>query len=500
VRLTRLAFCCLVCGATSPAAQAGEPDLVGRADRLLADAWKSAGVTPAAPADDAEFLRRATFDLVGRIPTAAEARAFLADRSPGKRGRAIDRLLASPGYARHWAAVWRHQLLPQSETQQFADQSANFEGWLQRELAANTPYDLLARRVLDERLIGRGQVSPALQFLAVAERKPEVLAANTARVFLGLNLDCAQCHDHPFARWTRQQFWDFAAFFARPAGPRAGAPAALELPIPGSRLVGTPRLPVEGKVRWPERLEGDTGRKVLAEWIASRSNSYFARNAVNRVWAQLFGAGLVEPLDDLSEGNPASHPELLDRLAAAFADSGYDLRWLLRTLAGTRAYRLASALPEGATQAGPRLFARAPVRGLSGEQLYDSLLTAAGLPLDDADPEQAARNTLRRAFLDQFRADRPAEAQQSILQALERMNGRLTRRAAAGAAAAADSPFLDAAGKLELLFLATLSRPPAPGEAAELLPPLRRSPGEQRQALADIFWALVNSTEFSVNH
>jgi len=481
--------------ATAGLASAAPPavgDLARRIDARLAAAWKAEGVEPAPAADDATFLRRVSLDLIGRIPTPAEVDAYLRDRATDKRRLLVERLLASPGYARHWAAVWRHAILPQADTPQFANLGPAFEDWLRDELTAGTGHDRLARRLLTPAIGVPGEAT--LAFYAASEARPENLAANTARVFLGVNLDCAQCHNHPFARWTKRQFWAFAAFFAAPRDGR------LQLRLPESEAVVPARVFLDAQPAWPAALEADTGRQVLAGWVTSPDNPFFARNAVNRVWAQLFGHGLVEPLDDLSEENPPSQPEVLDALARAFVESGHDVKYLFRVLTATRAYQLGSRRPAGKPDPAPELFARMPVRGLSAEQLYDTLRLATGEPLTAVGLEAPAR----RQFLARFHADRPATAQRSVLQALELMNGPRVREALATGktlAAVADAPFLDSAGKVEALFLATLGRRPDKDEAAELVGLVdRAAEADRRKRLADVFWALLNSTEFSVNH
>jgi hypothetical protein len=469
-------------------------------DQHLAARWSAEKVRPADPADDATFVRRTYLDLIGRVPTAAEAGAFLDDPAADKRVTLVGRLVASAGYARHWATLWRREWVPQADQPQ-STLAEEAEGWVAARLRDNTPYDRLVRDLLTAPRARTSPAQPPATFLVANEYKPENLAASTTRAFLGVNLDCAQCHDHPFARWTRDQFWQTAAFFARPAA--GGQP---ELPVPNTtRLVG-PRLIVGVQAEWPAAVTPDTGRVVLAGWVTSRDNPYFARNAVNRVWAQLFGTGLVEPLDDLSGENPPSHPELLDELAQSFIDSGFDLKALTTALVLTRAYQLSSVVPPGGSTE-PRLFARAEVRGLTGEQLYDSLRTAAGLPpdRDDLDPLNAPRE--RRAFAARFRVERAAASQRSILQSLALMNGRTTTALTDPAAtptlrAVATAPFLDTRAKVEALYLAALARRPTADELAPLVRYADRggADGDAGKALADVFWALLNGSEFGTTH
>lgn len=501
-------------------AVAAPPDpvaLAARVDQHLAESWKTAGISPAPAASDATFVRRVYLDLVGRIPTVSEARGFLEDQDPNKRGKLIDHLIASGGYTRHAATFWRRVWIPQADTPQFARLTDGFEEWLAARIAENTSYDVLVQKLLVAPARGqsgrrcrgeRRDGSPAETFFAASEAKPENLAANTSRAFLGINLDCAQCHDHPFAKWTRNQFWETAAFFTMPVSATEDQPARLEAEIPGTKR--TVRAAVlTGMARdLPEELGPETGAQLFADWVTSKENPFFAKNAVNRVWAEVFGFGLVEPLDDLGGENAPSHPELLDELAQSFTDSGYDLKLLTRALMRTKAYQLSATLPTDRSEASDaRLFAHMPIRGLTGEQLHDSLRVAGGLPVerDDLDPLNALRE--RKLFSARFHTQRAATAQRSIIQSLALMNGTITATMTNSAktptlAATAGSPFLDTAGKVEALFLAALGRKPNSKEMAAMTRHVEAggSYGDSTRALADIFWALINSSEFNTNH
>lgn len=484
------------------AAEPRSQEVTETIDRWIEAGLKEAGVKAAPIADDAEFLRRVYLDLIGRIPTVAEARNFLDDSTVDRRSRVVDRLLESPEYARHFATVWRKTLLPQTDNALFTGLADGFEEWLRDELTRNTSYDRIVRAQLTTPIAAtrreRGQ--PPASFQLASELKPENLASNTARVFLGVNLECAQCHDHPFARWTKNQFWSQAAFFTAPTKGKE----TLQIAIPGTDRTAQAAFLKGTAIRWPKTLEESSGRTLLADWITARDNPYFARNAVNRLWAHLLGTGLVEPLDDLTDDNPPSHPELLDELAAAFRSSGHDLKFLLHSVVLSRTYQRTSASPDGSSDEQRRLFARAAVRTLSGEQLYDSLRTATGLP--GAAVEEGVRSE-RGVFAMRFRADRVGFAERSVPQTLTLYNGErvsewtrpdrspLLRTVAA-------SPFLDDVGRIETLYLATLGRRPTAEESRPLVEYLR-SGGPHRdrgKALADVLWALLNGTEFNTNH
>lgn len=457
--------------------------LADRIDRHFASRWEKANVSPAELADDAEFQRRVTLDLIGRIPTVAEARAFQRETAPDRRRRLIDRLLDHPGYAVRFARFWGERWLPQGDAQ-FENLKPQFHDWLRERLRENASYDRMAREVLGASRDDRRGATLRL-FLQANEFKPENLAASVSRLFLGVSLECAQCHDHPSAAWKREQFWDFAAFFA----------GGRELTDPGTRRKATPRFP-----------DGAAGPKTVADWLTDGRNPYFARNAVNVLWAAFFGTSLADSLDD---ANAISDPELLDELAQTFARHDFDLKYLIRAITLSRVYQLSSPGPADAPD--PRLFARAAVRPLSGDALYDSLLTATGLNEQALAPPSVYGQPdvpPRKAFLAFFaRGNGTAGSRRTILQALLMMNGWLTGAAVdlehgGTLASVAEAPFWSTPRKVEALYLAALGRPPRPAERDRLAAYVegggpRKDP---KHALADVFWALLNSGEFGANH
>jgi hypothetical protein len=510
----------------APATRAGARRLAARIDAFLAARWEKEGMQPADPADDATFLRRLSLDVAGRIPAVSDVRRFLADRSADKRDRAIDELLDSPTYARHFANTWLDLLAPEAA----ADFERRFllpglDAWLRKQFTENAPYDRMVRELLTlplgsdprQRQLARialfrgdGEPSP-IGFYVAKEGKPENLAASTARLFLGVRLECAQCHDHPTGRWTREQFWGQAAFFAglRPQRngdmePPTEVPDRRELPIPNTERVAQARFLDGTEPQWRFRT---SARTTLADWVTRRDNPFFARATVNRLWAHFFGTGLVEPVDDFNDANPPSHPELLDELARQFADHGFDLKFLIRALAHCKAYQLQSTRGPSAR----RLYECMAVKGLTPPQLYDSFCQATGY----RDPNGTdLRRRLshdgspRSQFLAKFgQPEKRTEAQTSIPQALALMNSRLVSEATDPdkgdlLGAVASAPFLDTRGRVETLFLATLSRPPRPEEAARLVAYVEKggAAGDPKKALSDVFWALLNSTEFLFNH
>jgi hypothetical protein len=362
--------------------------------------WQAENVTPAPAADDGEFLRRLSLDLTGAIPTAGEAREFLADESPDKRHRRLAELLASPKHAAHLASVWRELLLPKTVGE---DAYAGFENWLAMRFAANEPYD----RLVSEILLARGSVgqSPPALFFAAHNTKPQELAASSSRVFLGIQIRCAECHDHPFASWKQDDFWSLAAFFARTRGPSSegGQPrvedvADGEVTHPKTMQTAAPRLPGGEPI---DLATAEPRRAVLARWMTSPENPYFASAAVNRAWWLMFGRGLSDPVDDMGDHATPAQGAVLQLLSDDFKSSGYDLRRVFDVLARTRAYRLSSATKADADAIDPLTsYSSMPVRSLSARQVYECLLLAAGMrePLSAVDPA-AQKRSERRADL-----------------------------------------------------------------------------------------------------
>ena len=494
-------------------------------DRRLAEHWVGQGtrpgprrlglraarlpaptVEPAPPCDDAAFLRRAYLDLSGRIPDLVKARDFLENPDPAKRAKLIEQLLAQPRYGEHMANVWGVLLAPPSNDP-MRQRPFNVEQWLMKEFDDNTPYDQLVRKIL---LAQPGDPQAGF-FYQVNEFKPENLAGATTRLFLGFKLECAQCHDHPMDHWTRKQFWEFAAFYAgsQPNVP----PTGTQITIPGGAgKVVQARFP-DGTV--PNFRPGMTSPAVVVEWMTAPDNPYFARAAVNRLWEYFFGIGIVDPVDERSDKNQPSHPELLDDLARAFVAHRYDLKYLTRAIMLSQAYQRSSRMTHP-SQSDPRLFARMPVRGLSPEQLFDSLEQATRydpepVSVDPQRPYRAPRfmSPARAEFLNRFPPgqDRRTEHQTSILQALYLMNGKLVASATSldenrQLRHIADDHKSKTSRKVTQLYLIVLSRKPRPDELERLVPYVESGgpSGDSRQAVADIFWALLNSSEFALNH
>jgi hypothetical protein len=498
--------------------------LADRIDQILSASWKEKGVKPAALADDAEFLRRLYLDLAGRIPDVQEVRKFLDDKSADKRQRMVEMLLSerSALYVSHFTNVWRSLMVPQTNNQQLQGLAQGLDNWLKIQLRDNVGYDQLVRDVLTTPVsFTRGanpqqfnQPSPRV-FYQANENRPENLAAATSRLFLGVKLECAQCHDHPFAKWSRKQFWEYAAFFAGVQGQGPNPAFGQVQEKPDLREIGIPGTDKKVEARFldgkdPEWQGGGSARATLAQWMTRPDNPFFARAAVNRMWAHFFGTGIIDPVDEPSDDNPPSHPELLDVMAKQFADHKFDLKFLIRAITYSKVYQLSSKLSDE-SQDDPRTFSRMALKGLTAEQLFDSLAEATRYrETFQGNQRQFGFNTARAEFLNKFanHSDKRTEYQTSILQALSLMNGKFIEDATSversgTLAAVIDSPFFDTPEKqIETLFLSSLSRKPRPEEMVRFVKYVNSGgpTGDSKKALADVFWALLNSTEFILNH
>jgi hypothetical protein len=484
--------------------------LSARIDELIGVRQANAKIPPAPPADDAEFFRRLSLDLNGRIPSLPQLADFLDDTRSDKRRLWIDELVNGPDnaplYVQHFTHFWRRQMLAQTPAQ--ADSVvAPLEGWLRKQVKSNIPYDQLVRGLLTD--------AEAVGFFLANENMPENLASRTSRLLLGVKLECAQCHnDRSGGRWKRSQFWEYAAFFA---GLRADQGGSGLVVAPREQKAGPTRIQVGGSDTWVEARFPDGGkpdwqrdvtpRRALADWIARGDNPWFARAAVNRLWHYFFGLGLIDPVDGLgAEDNPPSHPELLDELVRQFIAHDFDLKYMIRAITGSQTYQRSSRQTHPG-QSDPRLFARAASRALTPEQLYDSLILATGYrsePVQGGESGPYPAGPSRAVFLAPFDDpnSQPVDFQASIQQALMMMNGKFTEEATSPTKSATVAELIESnrpmVRTIEDLYLVTLSRKPRPQEARRLLD--FAATGDRKQVLRDILWSLLNSTEFVLNH
>lgn len=482
--------------------------MTARVDLLLEQGLRDEGWQPAELCNDAAFLRRVMLDLTGAPPTAADVLSFLKDQSADKRSRLIDRLLSSPDCATHLAATWADWLLP---AESFADERGGRDGlhiWLRERFADNLRYDRLIADLLVS--AGPARTGPNIFFTAL-EGKPEKIAAKTARTFMGIQLDCAECHDHPFDDWSQKDFWGFAAYFAQLSVDEAMMGngnvhdvAEGEVTLPGTEEIIAPRPLVQTGY---SGIASGTRRQRLTLWLTAPENPFLARAAVNRVWSLLFGRGLIEPIDDMRDIQLASHPELLQELASYFARSGYDLRNLITVLAKTEAYQRATLHDSGNPP--QNSYAVMSAKPLTQRQLVNSL-THVARQLATGESDAVAAGLARQ--LGRLRGD-ASEAQLGIVSALVALHGeafdQASRENSSQLLLALTAPHMDSHKQVRWLFLATLGRNPTPAEQAAfsdfVSQPAISQSGTTEQAespatawQSDLLWALINSTEFAM--
>jgi hypothetical protein len=470
---------------------------------------------------DSDFIRRVYLDVIGKLPTPEEVRHFLADRDRAKRERLIDTLLTRPEFADWWALKWADRL---GCNQRFVGKigAHAYHEWIRQAMLANMPEDELARVIITAR--GGNYSHPPAGFYRRL-RDPQVRAEEVAQLFLGVRIGCARCHNHPGERWTQDDYYGLAAFFARVRyrdGPFFVQIYDKEETVYEARS-GDLVHPRTGLTVSPRFLGGDTPelganqdrREVLARWLTAPDNPFFARNAVNRIWYHLFGRGIVEPVDDFRGTNPPSNEELLDALAADFVRHGFDRKYLIRTIVSSRTYQLSSLSTAGNAD-DSRYISHARVRLLQAEQLLDAIATATGAAAKfPGFPVGVSAVSLpdgeyKHPFLEAF--GRPAramvcecerDADTNLGQALHLVGGRTLhallrdpqgRAARLSAIAGSDDAILDE------LFLASLSRQPTAEERGLLLDRLRRPGVDRRRVLEDVIWALVNHKEFLFQH
>jgi hypothetical protein len=523
--ITTLIVTTAAVAADPPAANGAKPKpdpaaLAAVIDRHVGDKLTAYKVPAAPRSDDAAFYRRVNLVLAGRVPVPSEVRLFLADTDPRKRAKAIDKLLASAAYANHMTTTWRGWLIPEALTDfQVAAAAPGFEAWLRNRIQSELPFNQLVTELLTAPLGGRGTAAGTLNpddpdgatnplaFYVAKQGKPENLGAATSRLFLGIQLECAQCHNHPTARWTREQFWGLAAFFAGVEQQNGGLREVLdrrELSIPSADRTVPATFLDDKEPEWQFRK---SPRITLAAWVTAKDNPFFARAVVNRLWGFVFGVGLVDPIDDFQDQNAPSHPELLDALAKAFVESGYDAKFILRAIVLSETFQRSSARTDP-SQKDARLYARFPVQGLTPEQLFDSFSVVLGMGLEGPGGQYLQNpGSPRRQFLETFAlSGRKTENPTTIIQALTLMNGGLvggatTVESGRTLAAIVELPGLTPAERVEAIYLTVLSRLPKPDELKRSVAHVEAAGADEiKKRYADVLWALLNGVEFRTNH
>jgi len=489
-------------------------------DDLAHARFQRLGLFPSEPCSDSEFIRRATLDAIGRLPTAEETRSFLSDNTPDKRDRYVARILDDPAYADYWAGRWADLLRPNPDRVGVKSVFV-LDQWLRDQFAMNRPLDQFARDVLTAEGSNHRH-GPAVVYRD--RREPAELTTLFSQVFLGVRLECARCHHHPNEKWAQEDFFQFAACF----GPVRQKGSGLSPPISAGRESfyfasgGSVKHPVSGATMIPRAPDGPTfdqtstdPRLDLADWLTAADNPFFARAAVNRVWSACFGRGMVEPVDDFRLSNPCSHPELLDALAEDFIRNGFDLKQLLRRILSSQLYQQ-STHPNDTNAGDTRHFSRAYRRRLPAEVLDDAVADVTGRPDTFAATAPGSRATqtwsykIESHFLDAFgrpnsSSDCPCErdTRLSVVQSLHLMNSpRLQSRIShekGRARQLADSK-LSPQAIVEELYLSTYSRLPRPGEMKVALDAFAQPDAKPVVVIEDLLWALLNAPEFILNH
>lgn len=507
--------------------------------------WKQLGLPPSEPCSDSEFLRRASIDITGTLPTAAEAEKFLASKDPEKRAKLVEDLLNRPAYASYFALKWgdilrnrRDGLVGVGGKQ---ERTLALHAWLQDSFSKNKPYDQFAREILTATGDFAGPSAQPPVGWYVVLRTPEALVDDTAQVFLGTRIQCAQCHHHPYEKWSQDDYWGLAAFFARvqlvnPKNPKQPAPKA-KLGPNDLRVALRPQGSVTGPhgktYTKPRPLDGEPldipetedPRRRLADWMSRPDNPYFARAVVNRYWAHFFGRGIVEMPDDMRVSNPPSNEPLLDALAQDFIKHRFDLKHLIRSICTSTTYQL-SATPNEHNQKDKQNFARFYPRRLPAEVLFDAFDQVTGTspkfvapktgkgggntaktPASRAIelPDEAVKTPLLLAFGKPDRStacecERSGAAtltQSLYLIGSTELHNKLKDKAGRAGQLAADARPLSE--KIREMYLWAFSRPPSAMEMQTVERYLAASNG-RREAYEDVLWALLNTKEFLFNH
>jgi len=503
---------------SAPSAKLDAAGLSAAIDSQLDRRLASEKIAAASPADDAEILRRLYLDLHGQLPPVDETRQFLASTEPNKRSALMERLLAEAAYGRYFAELYADLLLPRTATNRKVP-IPPLHRWLAERFNGNQPWDRTVRELIAAR--GPQYENGAVTIFMTNSKSlaPHEATDIVSQVFLGIRLQCAQCHNHPFADWKQTDYWGLAAFFGKVQftskfeGGVGARPPAGHKDIVGTNY-GITEIAAPKRNDRPERaldiaprfLTGEAPaidgsqpplRPALAEWLASPKNPWFAKAMVNRTWAHYFGRGLVNPVDDLREDNAPSHPELLDELTRQFILHDFDVKYLVRAILGSRAYQLTSASP--ADDGGDALYARMTIKVLTPKQTFDALVRVLG---EETFSDSKGLAFQRDRFVQFFESDDepdPTAYRRGIPQLLLLMNSRNYRlgidrqaemlTAGRGPAAAIDE-----------LYLTVLSRRATASEREKMQQFVAGYGSRTAEAYGGILWTLLNTSEFALNH
>lgn len=482
---------------------------------------KMLNIQPAGVCSDSEFIRRAYLDLCAVLPSAQEVKDFLADKDQNKRTKLVDKLLDRPEYADFWTLKWM-DVLRGSRTKLGLDGVKTYQKWIHDHIGKNTPFD----QVVHDLLTAKGNTNdngPANYYYAT--QSPEELAEVTAQLFFGVRMQCAKCHNHPFERWSQDDYYSTAAFFSQVkvkklGGKNKGKQAqAVEIIMENQGSVKHLRT---GQVMPPRFLGGfvptidknQDRREVFAKWLTNKDNPFFARSVANRIWYHLLGRGIVDPVDDFRDSNPPANEELLDALAKDLVKNNFNVKHLIRTIMNSRTYQL-SALSNKFNKDDNKYFSKAVTKLLTAEQLLDAICIATEVPEDFSGMPKGTRATqlpdgeFNNPFLKAFgqparelacECERGGEA--SLAQALQLLNGKTVhdklthKNNRIGKLLAKKTPDQEI---LTELYLATISRLPNTKETMAVLNYVNQA-ADKRQAWEDIQWALLNTKEFMFRH
>ena len=485
---------------------------------------KQMSIVPSGSCTDDEFVRRAYLDCVGRMPTVAETKAFLADKDAAKRDKLIDTLVDLPEFADFWALKWADVLRSSRKTIQVKG-SYGFQAWLRGHFLANTPVDRIVREIVTSS--GNTFSNPPANYYRIA-KDPQSLAETTAQLFLGVRMQCAKCHNHPFERWTQDDYYGMAAWFARvktkpeptigakPATPAVGAEVVFsardgEVTQPRTQKTMKPRYIGVGDA---DVKPGEDRREALADWLTKPENPFFAKSVANRVWFHLMGKGIVDPVDDFRDSNPSCNDELLDALAKDFAAHKYDMKYLVRTIMKSRTYQL-SAQPTETNRDDGKYFSHAVTKLLTAEQLLDALCDVTAVPEKFAGLPAGTRaiqlpdGEVNHPFLKTF--GQPArelacecerESDGNLAQALQLINGPTVNEKIRNPNNRLGKLLTAKASEDDMLtelYYAALARPPFEDEKKLALAHVAKGT-DKRKAWEDVMWALINTREFLFRH
>lgn len=547
----QLALVCLALGVVCADASAQEP-LRNTIDTHLRTAWQQQKITPANSSDDAAFLRRVWLDLCGIIPSHDDALAFLNDTSPDKRAKLIDRLLEDPRYGLHQSDEWDLVYFGRNPPGYEARNRDGFKRWLRDALAANMPYDEMARAILKAEGNTAEQGPP--MYLVQYDRHPEDAAMAVSQTFLGVQLQCARCHDHPHESWTQRDFYGMAAFFARlqmvkagkikiedkefekiylgelntgdvkftgsakdakpgqkgePVKPKFLLAAALEEPDFSAEIKDEKRL-ADGK---PPAAPRFSRKEKLADWVTAPENPYFARALANRIWAQYMGRGIVHPVDNMSDSNRPSHPELLEALSKELIAHKFDIKWFTRELLMSQAYQLSAA--GAVADAKPQWFERARIRPLSAEELLESWRVATGYDVVAQSKPKENKGRYYGLTFDYIRRyfgepnNGVGDFQGGMHEHLYLNNGELSRIVTTEKGGLIDQVLSSTEpwdARVERMYLSILSRRPSDEERAKFIEycelPEKDKGNKEKQSerVREAVWVLMTCSEFRFNH